>query len=266
MKRISVILIQLFIILAASLAQTHVTGTVYEDLNGNNRFDRREKGIANVPVSNGKEVVATDEKGRYTLPIQNDNIVFVIKPGGYTTAVNEYNIPQFYYIHKPKGSPELTYAGTPPTGRLPKQVNFGLVPQNESDDFRILVFGDPQTYNDEEVDFLHRAVAAELKNVQNVEFGISLGDLVGDTLDLLHPYKEAIRETGIPWRNVIGNHDINFDLEHDSLTDETFETHFGPATYSFNHGKVHFIIIDDILYPDPRDGRGYWGEIGRAHV
>ena len=258
-NRIAIILIQVFILSATSLAQTQVTGFVYEDLNRNNKFDRKEKGIPNVPVSNGKEVVATDKSGRYILPIQNDNTVFVIKPSGYTTTVNEYNIPQFYYIHKPGGSPELTFAGTPPTGPLPKEVNFGLVPQNEPDNFRILVFGDPQPYTEKEVNHFHRAIAAELKNVQNVEFGISMGDLVGDDLDLLHPYKAAIRETGIPWRNVLGNHDINFDVEHDSLTDETFETHFGPATYSFNHGEVHFIIIDDILYPDPRDGKGYWG-------
>ena len=258
-KRITTIALAAFLVSVTGLAQTHVTGFVYEDLNDNNKFDRREKGIANVPVSNGKEVVATDKNGKYTLPIQNDNIVFVIKPSGYTAPVNEYNIPQFYYIHKPGGSPELEYAGTPPTGPLPKEVNFGLVPQKESDVFSILVFGDPQSYNEEEVDHFHRAVAAELKNVQNVEFGITMGDLVGDDLELLHPYKAAIRQIGIPWRNVLGNHDINFDVEHDSLTDETFETHFGPATYSFNHGKVHFIVLDDVLYPDPRDGEGYWG-------
>ncbi|MEX0981514.1 MAG: calcineurin-like phosphoesterase family protein [Bacteroidales bacterium] len=258
-KKITTIALTAFLVSITGLAQTQVTGFVYEDLNGNNKLDRKEKGIANAPVSNGKEVVTTDKEGKYTLPIQNDNIVFVIKPSGYTTPVNEYNIPQYYYIHKPEGSPELEYAGSPPTGPLPKEVNFGLVSQKESDTFSILVFGDPQSYTEEEVDFFHRAVAAELKNVQNVEFGITMGDLVGDDLELLHPYKAAIRQIGIPWRNVLGNHDINFDVEHDSLSDETFETHFGPATYSFNQGKVHFIVLDDVLYPDPRDERVYWG-------
>jgi hypothetical protein len=252
-------LLPLFLCAMATVGQTQVTGFVYEDLNENNRFDRREKGISDVAVSNGKEVVTTDKKGKYTLPIQTDNIVFVIKPSGYATGVNENNIPQFYYIHKPEGSPDLEFAGSPPTGPLPKEVNFGLVPQDEPDTFRILVFGDPQPYTKEEVEHFHRAVAAELKNVQDVVLGISMGDLVGDDLDLLHPYTAAVREVGIPWYNVLGNHDINYDGAHDTLTDETFETHFGPATYSFNYGKVHFIIIDDIMYPDPRDGRGYWG-------
>ena len=258
-KQVSIMLLGLFLCTMAGFGQAQVTGFVYEDLNGNNTFDKKEKGISGVAVSNGKEVVITGEKGEYQLPVQDDNIIFVIKPSGYQPATDAYNIPQFYYIHKPGGSPELKYAGTPPTGPLPGKVNFGLVPVKEHDTFRILVFGDPQPYTAEQVDFFHRAVAAELKNARDVAFGISMGDLVGDTLDLLHPYKAAVREVGIPWYNVLGNHDINFDVTHDSLSDETYETHFGPATYSFNHGKVHFIIIDDILYPDPRGEREYWG-------
>jgi len=52
---------------------------------------------------------------------------------------------------------------------------------------------------------------------------------------------------------------MNFDAEQDALSDETYEAHFGPANYAFNYGKVHVIVLDDILYPDPRDGKGYWG-------
>jgi len=258
-KRIVLLFLPALFCSLSIMGQSQVTGFVYEDLNGNNSFDRREKGISDVAVSNGKEVVITDKKGRYSLPVQQDNIIFVIKPAGYAPVVNEYNIPQFFFIHKPGGSPDLEFAGTPPTGKLPKEVNFGMVAQEEPASFRILVFGDPQPYTEEEVEHFHRAVTGELKDAQDVALGISMGDLVGDNLDLLHPYKEAVREVGIPWYNVIGNHDLNFDVTDDILADETFETHFGPATCSFNYGKAHFIIIDDILYPDPRDGRGYWG-------
>src|SRR5690606_38441333 len=41
--------------------------------------------------------------------------------------------------------------------------------------------------------------------------------------------------------------------------DETFEANFGPANYAFNYGNAHFIMLDNILYPDPRDGKSYWG-------
>lgn len=258
-KYVMTMLLPLFLAVMTTFGQSEVTGFVYEDLNGNNTFDRKEKGISNVAVSNGEEVVTTDKKGRYTLPVGEDNIIFVIKPTGFAPPVNAFNLSQFYYIHKPNGSPELKYAGSPPTGKLPKEVNFGLVPHSEPEQFRILVFGDPQPYTPEEVEHFRRAVAGDLKNVQDITLGISIGDLVGDDLDLFQPYKEAISEVGIPWYNVLGNHDINYDGTRDVLTDETFETHFGPATYAFNYGNVHFVVIDDILYPDPRDGRGYWG-------
>lgn len=173
--------------------------------------------------------------------------------------VNEDNQPQFYYIHKPKGSPDLKYEGSAPTGQLPKSVDFALIPSEPKDSFRILVFGDPQPYTEEEVDFFARGIVSELTDVRDVAFGISMGDLVGDNLDLHLPYIKAIAPIGIPWYNVMGNHDENYDVDADSLSDETFEKHFGPASYAFNHGMVHFIILDDIIYPDPRDGKGYWG-------
>jgi 3',5'-cyclic AMP phosphodiesterase CpdA len=119
--------------------------------------------------------------------------------------------------------------------------------------------GDPQPYNETEVDYFYRGVVKEVENIQGIEFGLSLGDLVGDNLDLHVPYKNAIKHAGIPWYNVMGNHDENYDVTADSLSDETFERNFGPANYAFNHGKVHFIVLDDILYPDPRDQKGYWG-------
>jgi len=241
------------------LAQSVVTGTVYEDSNKNNKKDRREKGIAGVAVSNGKEVVQTGADGRYELPSSDDQIIFVIKPADYQVPVNAFNQPQFYYIHKPKGSPELRYKGSSPTGPLPKSVDFPLIPAASTDTFKILVFGDPQPYTREEVEFFSRGVVSEVTGVKEVEFGISMGDLVGDNLDLHQPYIKAVQPVGIPWYNVIGNHDENYDVDSDTLSDETFEKNFGPANYAFNHGKVHFIILDDIIYPDPRDGKGYWG-------
>ena len=209
-------------------------------------------------VSNGKQVVLTNSRGEYNLPVYLDDIIFVIKPSGHTLPVNEYNQPHFYYIHKPRGAPDLKYEGVPPTGKLPESIDFALLPLERKDRFKILVFGDPQPYTKEEVDFFYRGIVSELVNVKGVSFGLSLGDLVGDDLDLFPAYKEAVKEIGVPWYNVIGNHDINYDAQSDLLSDETYERHFGAASYAFNHGMVHFIILDDVLYPDPRDGEGYW--------
>jgi hypothetical protein len=247
---------------SVSVAQTQPSakGMVFEDRNGNGKKDRSEKGIPGVSVSNGREVVATDRDGRYQLPIGTDNIVFVIKPKGYRPPLNADNLPQFYYRHKPAGSPTLKYAGVAPTGALPASIDFPLLAQNEPDNYQILVFGDPQPYTLDEVRYFEQGIVNEvLAKKPDVRFGLSLGDLVGDDLQLFDPYKKTIQKLKMPWYQVMGNHDMNYDVKQDSLSDESFEAAFGPSTYAFTSGNVHFVVLDDILYPDPRDGAGYWG-------
>lgn len=243
----------------AMYAQDTAKGYVYEDLNQNGRKDRKEVGIQGVSVTNGVDVVQTDAKGRYKLSVGNDAIISVIKPSGYAINTNTDQLAQFFYIHKPDGSPESDFEGVAPTGKLPRALNFGLVATDDSDEFTSLIFGDPQPYNLQQVDYFARGIVSELKGVENVVFGLSMGDLVGDDLSLFNPYITAVKEIGVPWYNLLGNHDLNFDAKEDRFADETYEAHFGPANYAFNYGKVHFIVLDDVLYPDPRDGKGYWG-------
>lgn len=255
----TVLFIALLFCSLTGFAQAAVSGYVYEDSNQNAKKDKREKGIAQVSVTNGIDVVQTDAKGFYTLPITDDQIISVIKPAGYEVPRNALNLPQFYYIHKPAGSPELKYKGVAPTGALPKALNFALLPAKEEVAFTALVFGDPQPYNLTEMELFEKGVISEVIGITNAKFGISLGDLVGDDLSLFKPYQEAVAKVGIPFYNVLGNHDLNFDAAIDEHADETFEAHFGPSNYAFNYGKVHFIVLDDVLYPDPRDSSGYWG-------
>ncbi|MDR1886351.1 MAG: metallophosphoesterase, partial [Prevotellaceae bacterium] len=106
--------------------QSVVTGYVFEDLNSNGKKDRKEKGIAQVAVSNGREVSVTDASGKYQLPVEGDNIIFVVKPAGYKTPLDEFNNSCSYYIHKPEGSPDSRYKGVQPTGKLPASVDFAL--------------------------------------------------------------------------------------------------------------------------------------------
>lgn len=254
-------ILALTMISSMALSQTSVSGYVFEDANQNQKRENKEKGIEAVAVSNGTQVVLTDKNGRYSLPVAEGQTIFVVKPSGYMTPVNQNNLPQYYYQYKPKGSPaDFKYKGTAPTGELPKELNFALNKQNESKNFDILVFGDPQPYTEKQLDYFRRAIVNEAKaNKKKAVFGISLGDLVGDDLSLQKPYADVMKDMGLPWYNVMGNHDMNYDAKEDNLSDETFESNFGPANYSFNYGNVHFIILDDILYPDPRDGKGYWG-------
>lgn len=250
--------LSLLLLPALGMAQTQV-GFVYEDANGNGKKDRKEKGIAGVAVTNGVDVVQTDATGKYELPKGEDNIFFVIKPADYKIQTDSNNLAKFFRIHKPKGSPDFQYKGSAPTGELPASLDFALTPQKEDRNFKALIFGDPQPYTQQEIDWFHQAVVKEVTGVKGIAFGLSLGDLVGDDLLLHHPYIKAIKEVGVPWYNLMGNHDMNYDAKEDHLSDETYEANFGPANYAFNYGNAHFIVLDDILYPNPRGGSGYWG-------
>ena len=143
-------------------AQTTVKGFVYNDVNANGKLDKAEKGIAAVAVTNGSEVVLTNDKGAYELPIGNDQIISVIKPAGYKVPLNADNLPQFFYNHKPNGSPALKYKGVAPTGALPKSVDFFLTAVKEDPNFTALIFGDPQPYTQEEVDFFEKDIVDEV--------------------------------------------------------------------------------------------------------
>jgi len=233
--------------LAGANDQT-ASGVVFHDRNRNGVQDRFEFGIRKVAVSNGRDVVVTDRRGRYRLPVEDDTIVFVVKPEGWTTPSDENQIPRFYYIHKPAGSPaDLDFPGVAPTGPLPDRIDFPLYRQREPQSFRAILFGDTQLYSIDELNLLAHDIVEELIGVE-AAFGVTLGDLVGDDLSLFDPLNRVVSRIGIPWYNVIGNHDLNVRAVSDQYSDETFERVYGPATYAFAYGRVHFIVLDDVVY------------------
>src|SRR5690606_5600586 len=107
----------------------NLQGIVFSDSNQNGILGSGESGISGVCVSNGKTVVQTDASGKWELPAENMNSVFVIKPAGYAVPVNQDNIPQhFYLLVKGKSS----------------EIHFPLYPLDENDKFSVLFFGDTQ--------------------------------------------------------------------------------------------------------------------------
>lgn len=239
-----------FVLLAASTAAVRADGiargTVFLDANSNAKLDAGESGLAGIGVSNGREVVQTDADGRYSISVGDDTIVFVIKPTGYRTAMDKDHLSRFYYIHKPKGSPtDLKFPGVLPTGPLPDEINFPLHKQDEPSAFDVLFFGDPQPRDQKEIDYIAHDVVEPLIGVK-AAFGVTLGDILFDDLSLFDSFNRTLGRIGVPWYNVIGNHDINYAAETDELSDETYERVYGPAYYSFNYGGVHFLVIDDV--------------------
>lgn len=264
---IKIILVLGILVPASSVVQAETaTGVVFDDRNGNGVRDEGEPGLPGIYVSNQTDIVATDDQGRYRLPVTDDTTLFVIKPRNWMTPVDEeFQLPRFYYTHKPNGSPESKYPGVEPTGPLPASVDFALSKRAEPDTFRAVFFGDTQARNEKELEYMAHDVIRELIGV-DADFGVTLGDIVFDNLSIFDQHNRTVALIGIPWYNVIGNHDLNFDAPNDTLSDETFERVFGPNYYSFDHGPVHFVVLDNI-YWRIKDGKGgYEGQFGDTQL
>lgn len=223
-------------------------GTVFVDENENGVLDSGEAPVSGVRVSNGLDIAVTDSEGRYELPVEGDVVVFVVKPEGYALPVNESQLPQFYYVHRPSGSPvHFRYPGVKPTGPLPDSIDFPLLMQEEPTRFDVLLFADPQPQTEVELSYIRDDVVVELMGT-DARFGMTVGDIMFDDLSFFRRYNSLIGQIGVPWYNVPGNHELNFDAASDADSLETFTRFYGPPYYSFEYANAVFIALDNVLY------------------
>ncbi len=144
-------------------APAQVAGIVYEDRGAKGRRGPDDPGLPDVLVSNGREVARTDAQGRYTLPVGDEAVIFVVKPTGFALPPGPDGLPHFSYLHQPAGTPadlSLRYPGIAPTGPLPSSVDFGLVRRPESGDFDVVLFTDPQPESHAELTFVRDTAIA----------------------------------------------------------------------------------------------------------
>ena len=236
---------------AARADTATVSGLVFEDKDGSGKPGPGNSGLAGVLVSNGKDIAVTDADGRYTLPLPEEAVIFVVKPAGFMPPVDPAtNLPRFYRLHQPDGSPaslNLTFAGVPPTGPLPPSVDFALRRLDEPTAFEVVLFTDPQPESDVEVDFIREDVIEALAGTK-AQFGLTSGDIMFDDLSLYDRYNAIIGTIGLPWWNVGGNHDLNFEAPDRQRSRETFKRVFGPNYYAFFYSQTLFLMLDDVDY------------------
>lgn len=236
-------------------------GVVFEDANANAVRDAGEGGIAGVLVSNGRDVVETGADGSYAIEVEPGRFVFVVKPRGWMVPVDGEHKPRFFHHHFPEGSPALRFGGTGATGPLPASVDFGVVRREEPGYLRVILFGDPQPYTIEEVNYYARDIIPDVigevadppSAASGAAFGISLGDLVGDDLTLFGPLNAVTGAVGLPWFHVAGNHDMNLDAADDARATDTFHRVYGPSDYAFEWGPAVFFVLDNVVYEGPKE-------------
>lgn len=248
-------------------AQTPATGHVFHDTNNNADFDVGETGIANVAVSNGRDVVRTDPRGRYSIAMEAGRTLFVIKPAGWRVAMGAAHLPLFWRHHVPSAGPTLRYGGIAPTGALPASINFPLrapayEPGNRGLD--VLVFGDPQPKSMVDVGYYTRDIIEPLLHDADggtadgfglkptrgatADLGLSLGDIVHDDLSLYPALNAATARLGVPWLHAAGNHDLDFDAKRDEDSLLTFRDTYGPDTFAWEETDATFVVLDDVVY------------------
>lgn len=202
-------------------------------------------GIAGVAVTDGINITFTDSNGKYKL-LSNATaeFVYITLPSGYDIPVKD-GTPVFYVAVTDKSKPKQT-------------VNFELS-KSTRDDYRhtIIAWADPQVYYEDELPLMANAakdLEALAKQSETPIYGVVCGDIVGDHPEHYGSIKKILSETGVPFFFSPGNHDMTLDVWSNDKARETFTKTFGPNYYSFNRGKVHYVVLDDPFYI----GRTYW--------
>lgn len=199
--------------------------------------------LAGVVVSDGVSVVKTDKDGRYEMPYDrlSGKFVFISTPAGYKSS--SFPGETCFYSEVKPGKAEYDFAVT----------------KKDSDDTHhtVIVLADPQISDSDDLVPLEDHADDMAKTVSGIEgdvFGIGLGDMVGWDHPLYKRINKIFSRVGIDFRYTIGNHDMtNWGRSYETSFTE-YEKVFGPVYYSFNVGKVHYVVMDDNFYV----GRDYF--------
>ncbi|MDO4511058.1 MAG: calcineurin-like phosphoesterase family protein [Bacteroidales bacterium] len=229
------------------------------------------RGIAGVAVSDGITVVTTDSTGHYALQSDKANgYVFISIPRGYMVDMAHGFNPQFWQ----RLSADV---------KAKEVHNFALKAQ--PDDNYVMILGadcqvanrsgDRKNYKNGYIASLRREKAMAEQCHMPV-YSTILGDLSWDNFWYAHRYSithflDEQRKIGypVPLFAVMGNHDNNPSVPHSPSTDflasKTWRERVCPNYYSFNIGKVHYVVLDNIVYlndtlPEGKKARkGVWG-------
>ena len=198
------------------------------------------KAIAGIQITDGTNIVSTDKQGKFSIETSSEKeYIYYSLPSGFESPI-ENGIPVFFR----RINPELKK----------QKINFELIKAVKSQtNHTFILWADPQVLDMEEFPQLEEVVKDVNKTIASIPsetyiHAVSAGDNVFDRLNFFDKYKEVISQIKIPFYQVIGNHDMDYNNRSNELSANSFTAAFGPTHFSFNVGKVHYIVLKNVFY------------------
>ena len=208
--------------------------------------------LAGVVISDGLLCVQTDENGYFEIDSDLSRTKFITAsiPSGYSAPTDENGLPIFYHKVTDEERKEDMVVHT---------FNFTPI-KNNPERYTLIVGADPQprasgagydniAYHsldmceDFYLDMKEKAATITDRNI----YGMMLGDIVHEDMKLYANYVAGLKTLGFPMFNVLGNHDNDYTAKNDTEGRRKYEEYLGPTYYSFNLGKQHYVVLDNLI-------------------
>lgn len=208
-------------------------------------------GIPGVRVTDGYSFTTTDEHGVYQFVANRyTRNIYITIPAEYEVPMDpETNVPLFYSTDKFDR----------------KQMNrndFSLKKLTAiEENWTLIAVGDPQcntvAEHDRYVNETVKDIVTSLGNHQKKgeypnAYAITLGDIIEDSPFMWPSMKESMSNVKVgnrylPFFQCIGNHDHDATYQTPYEASQSYIAQFGPTDYSFDRGKVHVVVMDNVI-------------------
>lgn len=216
-------------------------------------------GVENVVVSDGAEVTVTNEKGIYQLKSAKKwGYVFISVPSGYEVP-SVGVLPQFHRALKNSAD-------------VVERADFKLEKVDGQDSYKIFMLGDMHLANrtgdlGQFAQFTSDLTDYMTRHKGEKMYALTLGDMTWDLYWYSNSYyfPQYLNTVNSQIKNLqifhtMGNHDNDFQTRSDYDAAVKYVDQICPTYYSFNIGKVHYVVMDDI------DCSNYDGSTSRNYV
>ena len=216
-------------------------------------------GVENVVVSDGAEVTVTNEKGIYQLKSAKKwGYVFISVPSGYEVP-SVGVLPQFHCALKNSAD-------------VVERADFKLEKVDRQDSYKIFMLGDMHLANrtgdlGQFAQFTSDLTDYMTRHKGEKMYALTLGDMTWDLYWYSNSYyfPQYLNTINSQIKNLqifhtMGNHDNDFQTRSDYDAAVKYVDQICPTYYSFNIGKVHYVVMDDI------DCSSYDGTESRNYV